>query len=280
MDDQFDDIDPAAPGPAPLSEEEEGLLERKVVWLFGAPRSGTTWLGTQLLSHQENINWNEPYIGNHLGPPEPVALGGGEDWYRDDYFFSPRHKSTWSPALRKLILCRTYSQAWGLGKNIIIKEPNGIAGAQVLLDCLPNSKVIFLLRDVIESLVDAHGPHSWNKGLSSRPLSTRARRLEAIQFYAESWKTFMTAMWAAFRRHDPGLRFLVRYQELRRNTLKELKAVYDFLNVRVGRGALRTIVDRYSFDNIPDSEKGPGKFTRAATTGAGGPVSARKNKSG
>jgi len=43
-----------------LSEEEEEQLERKMAWILGSGRSGSTWLGTQLLNHPENVIWDEP----------------------------------------------------------------------------------------------------------------------------------------------------------------------------------------------------------------------------
>jgi hypothetical protein len=255
----------------PLSEEDEDRLERKMVWVFAAPRSGTTWLATQLLAHPETVVWDEPLIGYHLGAiAELFGETKDEQCDREAYFFSPRHKTNWSWALRRLILCRTYSQAQTVTKHVIIKEPNGAAGAPLLMDCLPNAKVILLLRDgrdVIESLVDAHRPGSWNPELSKRPLLTKDSRLETIRKYAGAWNVVMKAMWDAYHGHDPGLRLLVRYHELRKETLRELRRVYQFLNIRIGEDELRQLVSRHDFERLPREERGPGKFTRAATTG-------------
>ena len=32
-----------------LTEDEENILEKNIVWIFGARRSGNTWLGEKLL---------------------------------------------------------------------------------------------------------------------------------------------------------------------------------------------------------------------------------------
>jgi len=53
-----------------LSEGQEGELEKNLVWIIGPPRSGTTWLGTQLLSFQTK-SMNEPQLGLHLGMRQP-----------------------------------------------------------------------------------------------------------------------------------------------------------------------------------------------------------------
>ena len=87
--------DVAAPPVIESPEEVESAdveLEARVVWIFGAPRSGTTWL-TQLLVHPwelsgtsptalspprrrwldppDAITINEPYLGEHLMPWNP-----------------------------------------------------------------------------------------------------------------------------------------------------------------------------------------------------------------
>jgi len=51
-----------------------------------------------------------------------------------------------------------------LSKNIIIKEPNGSFAADVIAECLPDSKIIVLIRDgrdVLDSRFDMHKPGSW-----------------------------------------------------------------------------------------------------------------------
>ena len=167
--DSFDDINQyEVPFLSSLSNIEEDTLEKNLVWLFGAPRSGTTWLGEQLLNHSSNIVWSEPWIGLHLAVMSDqnqnvelpqfqrvidVQAKGGR------YFFSPHHKNNWLPALRKFILSRTYSQVQSLEKNIIIKEPVGAQGSDIIMESFPNSKLLFLIRDgrdVVDSRMDMH----------------------------------------------------------------------------------------------------------------------------
>ena len=50
-----------------LIPEEEEKLERNLVWIFGANRSGTSWLARQLLSCDKIVGIDEPLIGQHLG---------------------------------------------------------------------------------------------------------------------------------------------------------------------------------------------------------------------
>jgi hypothetical protein len=59
----------------------------------------------------------------------------------------------------------------------------------------------------------------------------------------------------------------VRYEDLRMDTFAELRKIYNFLHISISDDELKKIVDRYDFKNIPESEKGPGKFNRSATPG-------------
>jgi len=245
-----------------LTQEEEDTLEKKMTWIFGTVRSGTTWLGTELLKHPENVPWDEPYIASHL---IAFRLIHGK---RSGYFFSEQHKKDWMPALRKFILSRTFSHAKSLSKNVIIKEPNGVGGVYLIMECLSHSKLIFLLRDgrdTVDSLIDAHRPGSWNKGLP--PLKTEKDRMEAIQKYSNGWKKSIPVVWETYQKHPDALRHLVKYEDLRKNTFPELKKIYNFIQVDISDDELKKIVDNYEFENIPKSKKGPGRFYRSATPG-------------
>jgi len=248
--------------PKQLTQEEEDTLEKKITWIFGTVRSGTTWLGTELLKHPENVPWAEPYIGWHL---LALRLKHGK---RSDYFFSQQYKKDWMPALRKLILSRTFSHAKSVSKNVIIKEPNGVAGADLIMECLPHSKLIFLLRDgrdIVDSLIDAHRPGSWNEGML--PLRTKKDRIDAIKEYSDGWMKSVTVVWKTYQKQPDELRYFVKYEDLRKNTFPELKKIYNFIGVEISDDKLKKIIERYEFDNIPTAKKGPGKFTRAATPG-------------
>ena len=74
-----------------LNDEQELALEKNIVWVFAFPRSGTQWLGTQLLFHNTNI-LTGPSVGIHLGSTQ----GGMENKFmrnidflhkKEGYFF-------------------------------------------------------------------------------------------------------------------------------------------------------------------------------------------------
>jgi hypothetical protein len=60
---------------------------------------------------------------------------------------------------------------------------------------------------------------------------------------------------------------LVRYEDLRADTLGEMKRIYSTLEIPVDEAELAKAVERHSWENILEKEKGEGKFYRKAMPG-------------
>ncbi len=65
-----------------------------------------------------------------------------------------------------------------------------------------------------------------------------------------------------------GPNVLVRYEELRVDTLKTMKRIYSTLELPVDEEELARVVKKHSWENIPEEKKGEGKFYRKATPGS------------
>jgi len=263
-----------------LTEEEENTLEKKIVWLMGSPRSGTTWLGSQLLSHVDNYNWLEPWIGFHIGTPITSLIGIGVkktpkylsrlyDIQRSnpDYFFSPHHEFNWIPLLKKLIIGRMYSQIQSFDKNIIIKEPVGSHASDILLRTTPNSKLIFLIRDgrdVVASMLDTHSNESWMKWIDLISIDDNTNRKMMIEWYSILWNFIIEKIDQAYEHHDPKLRIIIKYENLKKDPLFELGKIYNFLNIKISTNELEEKINFFDFEKISPSKKGKGKFYRSA----------------
>ena len=178
------------------------------------------------------------------------------------------------PTLRKLILARTFSQVQNISFNIVIKEPNGSGAADIIMNCFPKSKLIFLLRDgrdVIDSIIDASYPNSWNPILPFsrlKPITSDKIRYEEIERHSKNWIREIETVWKSYENHNPELRYIVRYEDLKNQTFSELKKIYDFLRIKISDVELKETTEKYDFLKIPESERGPGKFNRIATPGA------------
>lgn len=131
----------------PLTVEEEDTIEKNLVWVFGAARSGSSWLTARLLNHKDIIVGNDPLIGSHIGSLAGKIINVADENYRikidrtidvyeneAEYFFSAAYRHVWMPYLRKMVLQRLFCQYPAcLKKPVVIKEPNGSLSADVIL---------------------------------------------------------------------------------------------------------------------------------------------------
>jgi len=260
--------------PKELTTHEESILEKNIIWVFGSPRSGTTWLATELLSFQTKFI-NEPHLEDHLAARLPGVNNEIIKWYDrrksyPDYFFSDAHKPTWLFFLRKLILNRIYSQIQNLSMKIIIKSPGSFGASDIISECLPNSKVIILLRDgrdIIDSLLDARGEGGFmNLGID--PIISSDDRLSYMQFRAKMWINLIENLMKTSEIHSKNLLLVVKYEDLRNNALEELRKIYQFIEIDIERKKLEVIIEKFRFENIQMDLKGAGKFHRSASPGS------------
>lgn len=161
-------------------------LERRIVWIWGSPRSGSTWLLRQLcfpLSPEperttifdlpagatgpfDAVPVDESFISNHLSPAfaDPREVDGrylpgtinnylGE---RPVYAYSRAYREIWAPEARRSSLVRLHgflAHARGAGVELsadpllVIKEVNGSHAADLIMSLMPRSKLLFLVRD-------------------------------------------------------------------------------------------------------------------------------------
>jgi len=227
---------------------------------------GTTWFATQLLRHEKNIIWNELMIGHHLYAGG-IIRNDRNHRNREEYFFSKQQENHWLPLLKKFILERISIDWKDISKNLIIKEPTASGVSPILMKSFQDSKFIFLLRDgrdIIDSIIDTHRPGSWTGG---RTLKNKDERLTAIRNQCKDWNYFSEQNLLAYNNHNHNLRLLLKYEDLLENTLEELKKVYNFLDIPVSNDFLNNQIQKYDFKKIPESQKGPGKFNRAASPG-------------
>jgi hypothetical protein len=70
----------------------------------------------------------------------------------------------------------------------------------------------------------------------------------------------------AYDAHGGG-KVMVRYEDLRADTLGTMRRLYAGLEIPVDEGELARSVEKHSWENIPEEDKGEGKKRRKATPG-------------
>jgi len=82
-------------------------------------------------------------------------------------------------------------------------------------------------------------------------------------------RTYLHHAGAAKRAYDAhsGPKTLVRYEDLRADTLVTMKRVYSELGIAFDARGLERAVEKHSWENIPREKKGEGKFYRRGASG-------------
>jgi Sulfotransferase family len=232
---------------------------------------------------------NEPYLPQHLIPLVPVRVDptdlesraaltlndtrGGDP----HYFFSEQYAYAWRPPLRELILTRLAAQAERAEHDlqvdepvVIVKEPNGSHGAEFMMSLLPRARMIFMVRDgrdVIDSLMDGMKEGGWLAQPYMRRMETAEDRLAFATTEARSWLERTKTVERAFEAHPPELRWKLRYEDLRADTLATLRPLVDWLGIQRSDAELEAAISENAFEAIPSPMKGSGKQRRAASPG-------------
>jgi len=137
----------------------------------------------------------------------------------------------------------------------------------LLVEATPESRMIFLLRDprdVVASRLDAFDRSGWAR--QERDLNTTEKLNAFTKHLAEDYLSVVSQVKKAYEEH-PGKKAFVRYEDLRHNTISTLKVMYAALEIGCDEAQLKAAVAKHSWERIPESEKGEGKFYRKAEPG-------------
>ena len=191
---------------------------------------------------------------------------------RDDFILSAAYRDTWLRSLRSLVVDGAAARfpGYAAGEHLIAREPTGSSGAPLLVEALPESRVVFLIRDprdVVASFLDAarrggwlsssRSGANWQKQLADadrKPSAYIRRNAKLVALHAGRADE-------AFESHS-GPKVLVRYEELRADTLGTMHRIFETLDVPADGGAIAGAVEKHSWENIAEDRKGPGKFYR------------------
>lgn len=271
----------------PTVARDADALESRLVWMVGSPRTGSTWLLNLLMCNPQLKTLDEPLIGAHLGLAATATVGASArspvagrvpravDVFaeHDDYFFSKRYRDAWREPLRHLVLARFAAQLRATGGDprrdvLVVKEPHGSEAADLLVDVLPASRILAVVRDgrdVVDSLVDAVQPGAWASSLATVGASD-AERLRFLEDASALWAERTAVVLRAVELAGEPRALLVRYEDLLEDTNGGVRRIFGWLGLAVP-DAMNDHVDRLAFDRVDPAHRGTGHFHRAATPG-------------
>lgn len=252
----------------------------KIVWILGSPRTGSTWLSKILGEPEGHAQWREPFFGVVLGFRNNLAHR--EYINSKQFLLGEPYRDVWVRSMRNLFLDVGRFKFPNIASrhHLIVKEPNGSMSAPLILEAFPESKLVFLVRDsrdVVASLLDAARKGSWY-GYDKFEASVAEAVLRGgdaasaghnafVEQLAKNYVANVGAVEEAYARHTDGAKVLVRYEDLRKDPLKQAALICEALRIEVGESQLEQAVKKHSWENISEGDRGPGKFHRKATPG-------------
>lgn len=242
-----------------------------IVWIFGYGRSGSTWLGDMLADADNHTLWREPMLGMLFGDFY-YNLSHHNIQFRDHYhnsrgFIFGRRRKSWLKLIRSFVLDGASETFPDVGNEglLVVKEPNGSVGAPLLMEALPESRMVLLVRDprdVLASILDAFGKDGW--GL--RVVRKEDAPVLSPETVAEEYVQHLGNAKLAYDAHQ-GRKVLIKYEDLRLDTLGVMQRAYSALGIDVDQRELARVVEKHTWENIPADSKGEGKFYRKAAPG-------------
>jgi Sulfotransferase family len=262
--------------------------ERRLTWILGSSRSGSTWMLRMLADLPGVVGLDDPHLGHHLGVWRPIALAWlNRDSVPDleilpdvkrekaDYFFSDEYRHAWQPALRGMVAERFDAQARDRARArgiddpmVIVKEP-GSHAADIIMSLFPGAGLIFLLRDgrdVVDSWLDAYKAGSW--ALEEGAYSVGALdRMAFIRWQSSVWAYRTDVVRRVYEEHPQDRRLLLRYEQVREDPAAALGQICERFGIEATAERLSAIAGRRAFVRAPGDEKGPGRAMRFAEPG-------------
>jgi hypothetical protein len=245
------------------------MQPENIIWVFGSGRTGSSWLTFMMGALPDHTRWNEPLIGYLFG-----HLNYERAWPRQDkkhFILASEYEEVWLSSIRRLLLDGATARfpERTRGGYLVIKEPHGSIGAPLLMEALPESRMVFLVRDPRDVAASALHVTWVPKGGRDRSRRVKNAGEQPEIFVRNRAKTYLQDIkhtQQAYEAHK-GHKVLVRYEDLRADALRTMRRIYSTLEIPMDEGELAKAVKEHAWENIPEEEKGEGTIRRKASPG-------------
>lgn len=225
-------------------------------WIFGAPRSGSTWLLELLQDLPGYAGWHEPYFGALLSH----AVDNPIERERPNSIYSERHWPQLAQSMRDLFFSAARSRFdLEAGDTLIVKDVNSPELCPFFAGLFPDAGMILLLRDpydVLDSFLDMQKKGGWNEALFAGDTSQRVRQS------ANRIRHCFELALAGYEEQPADRRMIVRYENLRGDPSATLTGLLQGLGPAVEPDDVLAAIESNRFEN--HRQRGTTEFRRFA----------------
>jgi hypothetical protein len=280
-------------------------LEKSSVWVFSTARSGSTWLAGDILASRRlksiarvvdesgigrmfaPLSWDFERTWNLAARPFYIESGpayeSGQvqrthrpgmpppferaftDMHRDLQILNRVNYDFYHTSLRETALRHVLNE-WGVRgyERLVFKMPNDSHCADHIMRAFPRSRMIMLVRDGRDVMRSRFSPFA--SGVLSATKDAELRR-QAVAYYSHFWNFQVDIIRAAYEAHDPKLRYMVRYEDLREDPRWGVEEILSFTGLSLDEGALELVVKEITLENMPAEMRGPDKPRQTGRVG-------------
>jgi hypothetical protein len=254
------------------------LNPENIIWIFSTSRSGSTWLMRMMeeLVASSKV-WEEPKVGQLFGEFYESNRARESRLSSTNFVMGEPTRKVWINSLRNFVLETAQAAHPTITPKhyLIIKEPDGAIGAPLLMEALPESRMVLLVRDprdVAASALDATKKGSWmyewqDRGATRRRAISDEKPDVFVKKRANKYLSNIANAKEAYDQAHEGRKALIKYEDLKANTLETMRSLCSGLGIAVSGDELSRIVEKHSWEKVPEEEKGAGKFYRKASPG-------------
>jgi hypothetical protein len=251
------------------AQSNRGISPENIVWIFGTARVGSTWLATMMSDLEGYTMWREPRVGALFG--HYYYMRPRDEDSKDKHFIMGLNSEVWLRSIRSFTLDAANAAFSEEERNgyLVVKEPNGSIGAPLLMEALPESRMIFVVRDprdVVASGLDAAKEGNWAAKVMDNAALADRRPDAFVEERANHYLKFAGNAKQAYEAHE-GPKVLIKYEDLKADTLAIMERIYSTLRMPFDAEELARVVEKRSWENVPEDKKGEGKFYRKASPG-------------
>src|SRR5665213_1692246 len=276
-------------------------IARSSVFVFSTARSGSTWLGSEILCWGKGARVvDEPGYGMLFAPlqwdaeryfdlaecnyyirsglayetglkprslPREIAVfdRANAELQGPSGLFNIAYQQHFRRMVRSAILEHAID-VWGVSgyRRLVFKMPNESHAADFIAAALPEARIIHLVRDGRDVLSSRFG--SFGSEILSAT-KNEALRKYAVSFFSHFWNFQNDIISDACSAHAPERAMFIRYEDLRQDLRSSVFKLYEWIGASLTDQQIETLVKDVSLENAPRDEVGYGKRRGDGTVG-------------